>query len=58
MTYETERCIMTTLAQGDLPADPAIARAINQHAGSSFGVYAAVRRPGLVRRDDPVTFID
>ena len=55
--YETERCIMTTLAQGDLPADPAIARTINQHAGSSFGVYATVRQPGSVRVDDPVTFV-
>ncbi len=59
------RCVMTTLAQGDLPADPGILRAVAQHnrvdlgvygALPSVGVYASVARGGLVRRGDSVRF--
>ncbi len=60
------RCVMTTLAQGDLPADPGILRAIAQHHRVGFGrygalpcvgVYASVARGGVVRRGDAVRFI-
>ncbi len=48
------RCVMTTLAQGDLPADPDVLRAaVRQHHGH-VGVYAAVLHGGVVRRGDPV----
>ncbi len=59
------RCVMTTLAQGDLPADPGILRAVAQHnrvsipgygALPSVGVYASVARGGIVRRGDSVRF--
>jgi uncharacterized protein YcbX len=57
------RCVMTTLAQEDLPADKEILRALIKHnsldvAGGMnpcAGVYAVVETPGTVRtRDDVV----
>jgi hypothetical protein len=59
------RCVMTTLAQGDLPADPGILRAIAQNNRVGFpgygalpcaGVYASVVQGGVVRRGDVVRF--
>src|SRR5438128_1003159 len=48
------RCVMTTLAQGDLPRDPGILRTAAQHNQASVGVYAAVVRGGIIRRGDSV----
>jgi len=58
------RCVMTTLPQSDLPADPGILRAAAQHnrvniaplgqALPSVGVYATVVRGGTIRRGDSV----
>ena len=48
------RCVMTTLAQGDLSRDPRILRAAAQHNHANVGVYAAVVRGGTIRRGDPV----
>jgi MOSC domain-containing protein len=48
------RCVMTTLAQGDLPQDPGILRTAAQHNHVTVGVYAAVVRGGRIRRGDPV----
>src|SRR6266446_9381084 len=48
------RCVMTTLAQGDLPKDPGILRTAAQHNKVNVGVYAAVLRGGTVRRGDLV----
>ena len=47
------RCVMTTLAQGDLPKDPGILRTAAQHNHVHIGVYAAVSRGGRIRRGDP-----
>ncbi len=52
----TERCRMTTLAQGDLPDDPGVLRCIAQEADLEFGVYAEVVEPGAVASGDPVSF--
>lgn len=57
------RCIMTTLAQGDLPRQPGVLRTIARinHRESDFGsfaclgAYATVARPGTVRAGDVVT---
>jgi uncharacterized protein len=57
------RCVMTTLAQGDLPRDPlvlnTIARVGLKQAGplgqfACAGSYAEVVEPGVVRMGDPV----
>ena len=48
------RCVMTTLAQGDLPRDPGILRTVAQHNKVSVGVYATVERGGTIRRGDAV----
>jgi uncharacterized protein YcbX len=48
------RCVMTTLAQGDLPSDPGILRTAARHNQVHVGVYAAVVRSGAVHRGDSV----
>ena len=48
------RCVMTTLAQGDLAKDPGILRTTAQHNHVNVGVYADVARGGTIRRGDPV----
>jgi hypothetical protein len=48
------RCVMTTLAQGDLPKDTGILRTAVQHNRAQVGVYAAVLRTGTIRRGDRV----
>jgi hypothetical protein len=57
------RCVMTTLAQGDLPKDTEILRTLARHnridvAGGLYpcaGVYATVESPGTMREGDAVT---
>jgi uncharacterized protein YcbX len=53
----TQRCVMTTLAQGDLPKDLAILKAIYQHNGGHIGVYADIVQTGMVRVNDQVELI-
>lgn len=56
ITNATVRCAMTTHPQSaDLPRDPAILRALAEHAQRCLGVYALVLTPGEVRLGDPVT---
>jgi uncharacterized protein len=54
ITRACQRCVMTTLPQGDLPKDPGILRAAAQNNEGNVGVYAAVLRGGTIRRGDPV----
>ena len=54
ITRPCGRCVMTTLAQGDLSRDPGILRTAAQHNQVNIGVYAAVARGGTIRRGDPV----
>ena len=61
------RCVMTTLPQGDLPADRDVLRTIAAtnsvdvlQTGTPYpcvGVYADVLAPGEIRRGDPVRLI-
>lgn len=56
------RCVLTTLAQNDLPQDPGILRAMAEHnshvvAGKLYpcaGVYTTVLAPGILRVRDRV----
>ena len=49
------RCVMTTLAQGDLPKESGILRTAVQHNQAHVGVYATVVRGGTIRRGDRLT---
>lgn len=51
------RCVMTTLAQGDLPKDPGILRAAARHNDANVGVYASVAQVGTIRSGDPVSLL-
>jgi MOSC domain-containing protein len=57
VTAPCRRCLMTSLPQQDLPRDPAILRTAAQHRDAEVGVYATVRRGGVVRRGDPVSLM-
>jgi uncharacterized protein YcbX len=61
------RCVMTTLAQGDLPHDPGILRTVAQHNTAASvtlapgavlsavaGAYARVLQSGMLQHGDPV----
>lgn len=51
------RCVMTTLAQGDLPMDSGILKTIIQQKRGLAGVYASVLRGGPIRRGDRIQLI-
>jgi uncharacterized protein YcbX len=51
------RCVMTTLAQSDLPNDTGILRAAAKYNKAHVGVYASVIQGGVVRRGDPVWIV-
>ncbi len=48
------RCVMTTLAQGDLPRDLGILRTAARYNKVNVGVYASVEQGGIIKRVDPV----
>ncbi|WOD19099.1 MOSC domain-containing protein [Paraburkholderia kirstenboschensis] len=50
----TQRCVMTTLAQGDLPKDMSVLKAIYRHNAGTIGVYAEPVQIGTVRVNDAV----
>ncbi|MDT4933002.1 MAG: uncharacterized protein QOK11_894 [Pseudonocardiales bacterium] len=54
ITGPCSRCVMTTLAQADLPKDSGILRTAAQHHGVNVGVYASVAHGGTIRRGDPI----
>lgn len=54
ITGPCPRCVMTTLPQGDLPKDTSVLRTAAQHNDVHVGVYASVKRGGVVCRGDTV----
>ena len=68
VTDPCPRCVMTTLAQGDLPKDLGILRAAADHNRAhvpfanqdmpSVGVYARVVHGGTIRRGDRLRLED
>lgn len=68
VSFTVPRCVLTTLAQGDLPADHGVLRAITEansvdvlSSGTPYpcvGVYADVLTEGPIRRGDPVRLLE
>ena len=65
VTWPAPRCVMTTLAQGNLPRDTDVLRALVRHNKQQvgdlgqypcMGVYALVAVSGSLRIGDPVAF--
>ncbi len=52
ITKPCTRCVMTTLAQGDLPRDLGILRTAALFNQVNVGVYASVERSGSIKRGD------
>jgi len=58
ITGPCPRCVMTTLAQGDLPSDPGILRTAAKQHHAHVGVYAKVLAGGVVKRGDTASLED
>jgi uncharacterized protein YcbX len=52
---ECPRCIMTTRAQGDLPRDASIMRAMVAHTAQNLSIYCNISKPGRVTEGDAIT---
>ena len=66
LTDPSPRCVMTTVAQGDLPRDLEVLRTLARHnrvetpglgAFACLGIYAEVATPGPVAVGDPLVFV-
>jgi uncharacterized protein YcbX len=54
ITGPCPRCVMTTLAQDDLPKDPLVLKTAARHNSAHVGAYASVMVAGTVHRNDLV----
>ncbi len=50
----TKRCVMTTLAQGDLPDDLTILKTLVKENSGNFGVYAEIKQTGHLKVGDNI----
>ena len=57
VTGPCSRCVMTTLAQADLPKDPAILKTAALHNKAGVGAYASVVQTGTIRIGDNLTVV-
>jgi uncharacterized protein YcbX len=57
VTRPCPRCVMTTLAQADLPKDPEILRTAARHNAFKVGTYASVVQSGTIRVGDTITVV-
>jgi uncharacterized protein YcbX len=57
ITRPCSRCVMTTLAQGDLPKDVGVLRTAVRNNATHVGVYASVIQAGRIRRGDAVRLV-
>ena len=58
ITSPCGRCVMTTLAQGDLPKDNGILRTAVQRNEGNVGVYAKVVQGGTLKRGDRLNMVE
>jgi uncharacterized protein len=54
VTGPCPRCVMTTLAQGDLPKDPGVLKTAAKYNEVRVGIYASVIETGVVKIGDPI----
>ena len=52
VTERTERCVMTTKPQSELPKGPDVLREVTQRNDACLGVFADVEQAGVVRLGD------
>ncbi len=48
----TDRCVMTTNPQSELPKDPAVLRVVTEQNDACLGVFAVIEQAGAVRVGD------
>jgi len=58
VTEPIQRCVMITIDPDTGERDPWLMRTVAQQFGNTYGVYANVVRPGILRRGDPVRLSD
>lgn len=54
ITSPCPRCVMTTMAQSELPNDVDVLRTAVKHNQGNVGIYASVTQSGIVRRGDSI----
>jgi uncharacterized protein YcbX len=52
VTGRTDRCVMATNPQEELPHDPAVLRAVTELNDACLGVFAHIAQPGVIRLGD------
>lgn len=57
ITARTVRCVMTTMEQADLPADPSVLRTLADQNEACLGVYAQIVRAGSLTLGDAATLV-
>jgi uncharacterized protein len=57
VTKRTERCVMPTLAQENLPFLPGLLAALTEESAACLGVYADVESPGELALGDEVSLL-
>lgn len=57
VTGACPRCVMTTMAQGELPTDLSVLRTSVQHNQGNVGIYASVTQGGTIRRGDRIQLV-
>ena len=58
VTIQCGRCVMTTLAQADLPKDAGILRTAAKYNSANVGIYATVIQGGKISRGDTISLVD